>query len=499
MASVMEKVVNLCSRRGFVLASADAYGQLAGFFEYAGYGAQLKRNLEESWWSRFVKRREDVVGIDGALLLPRAVWKASGHLDAFNDPLVSCVKCRSRFRADHLVEEELKLSVEGMPMEKLAELIKERKLRCPKCKGELGEAKPFNLMFKTFAGAVTDESSEIYLRPETAQNIFTDYKTVALAARKQVPFGIAQLGRAFRNEIAPRNFLFRVREFTQVEIEYFVHPDKLNECALPEGLLSIEIAVLTADAQEKKKDASVLSFSDMIDKKVIGTKWHAYWLADCVYWLQSLGLKKKSMRLRQHVAGELSHYSRETWDIEFDYGEWGWKELLGVANRGDYDVTQHAKASGKDFSLYDEASKQKFVPVVIEPSGGIDRVFLAILVDAFEEKPDKNVLHLRPEISPVTVAVFPLMKKDGLAEKGRAVFEELRKHFSCEYDESGSIGRRYARQDEVGTPYCVTIDYQTLEDGTVTVRDRDSGKQVRFPLEQVEQLIRNSMEQFTNV
>jgi glycyl-tRNA synthetase len=486
-----DKIVNLCLRRGLLFPNSDIYGSMAGFFDYGPYGVELKRNIEGSWWKNFVQDRADIVGMDGTIISHPMVWKASGHADAFNDPLVDCKKCKSRFRADHLVEDELKISVDGLSLEALQELINKHKLVCPKCKGELTVVRVFNLMFRTHVGPVEDESSIAYLRPETAQLIFADFKLIQASSRKQLPFGIAQIGKAFRNEIAPRNFVFRCREFSQMEIEFFIHPAKINDCPLLGAQhRELEAFFYTAEMQEKQTQHQKMKIGDALKKGIIKTQWHAYWIAEIVKWFISLGLRPENMRVRQHVPTELSHYSTETWDLEYNY-PWGWKELQGIANRTDFDLKQHAKFSGKDLSYFDVATGEKVIPYVIEPSTGVDRAFLTVLLDAFEERKEKEgsaiVLHLSPKIAPVKVAVFPLMKKDGLGEKAREIFESLKKMFATEYDEAGSIGKRYARHDEIGTPYCITVDYETLEEGasrgTVTVRERDSGKQERVPIE----------------
>ncbi|HLC48687.1 MAG TPA: glycine--tRNA ligase [Candidatus Norongarragalinales archaeon] len=557
----MEKLVGLLARRGFIFPSGEIYGAFAGFFDFGHYGTLLKRRIEESWWEFFVTRREDVVGLEGSIISSPQIWGASGHLREFTDPLVECGKCHSRFRADQLIEDELRISVDGMSLDAINALISEHKLKCAKCKGDLEVAKPFNLMFKTHVGASEDESAAAYLRPETAQMIFTNFRQMQLISRKQLPFGIAQIGKAFRNEISPRNFVFRCREFTQMEIEYFINPDKMQECPILEKEdLSLEIAVLTATMQDKRQtEGKIFKFKDLVERKVIGTKWHAYLVLISYKWFLSLGLKPSNLRLREHVKAELSHYSSETWDMEYRY-PWGWKELAGIANRGDFDLKQHMLASKKDLSYFDEGSKTKLLPSVIEPSFGLERAMLTLLLDAFEEKveakparkPDgvpsttgagketkasesgadspsqlsqstivekiaplsqnaagnppqdnkaspasmeekKNILHLAPAISPVQAAVFPLMKKDGLAEKAREVFQLLKPVFSVEYDESGSIGRRYARQDEIGTPYCITIDYDTLKDGTVTLRERDSARQKRINISECASILQGML------
>lgn len=509
-ADSFEKIVNLCARRALIFPSAEPYaalasasGGFAGFFDYGHYGALLKRRVESEWFKRFVESREDVVALDAAIITPRAVLEASGHLASFNDPLVECTKCKSKYRADHLIEQELKKSVDGLSLERLAEMLIAEKIVCPKCKGALSEIKTFNLMFPTTVGAAAgasdalpagDEKAAAFLRPETAQSIFVDFPRLALASRKPLPFGVAQAGRVFRNEIAPRNFVFRSREFSQLEIEFFVHPWKIESCVIPKRLAGIEIAFLDARAQHAKAGATggaaVASFEKLVYEKTISNKLVAYWLAEFVDWFASLGIPTRRLRLRQHTEDELSHYSRETWDVEYDFPGLGWKELMGVADRGDYDLRSHAKRSGKEFSVFDDEVKQKIVPFVVEPSLGTDRLIFALLSEAYNEKTEKGetktVLSLNQRISPVQVGVFPLMKKDGLAEKARDAFALLKKDgFAAEYDEGGSIGKRYARNDEIGTPFCVTIDYDSLERDDCTIRERDSAQQERVKLKEL--------------
>jgi glycyl-tRNA synthetase len=492
-----DKVVNLCVRRGVIIPNSEIYGSIAGFFDYGPVGVALKRNIENSWWHHFVETRDDVVGIDGAIITHPMVWKASGHVDAFNDLLVECSKCRKRFRADHLIESVLNVEVDGMNADKIQEVIRERHVVCPDCKSELKPISPFNLMFKTHVGAVEDDSSVAYLRPETAQLIFADFKYVALAARKQLPFGMAQIGKAFRNEISPRNFIFRCREFSQMEIEFFVHPARLNECpVLDEQRLDLSVQLLTAGDQEKKCPHTAMKIREALEKGIIGTAWHAYWLAECLRWYHSIGIKPSNLRLRQHLRDELSHYSNETWDVEYNY-PWGWKELMGVANRSDFDLKQHAKFSSQDLTVLDPMTNEKIVPWVIEPSFGVERVLFTALLDAFVEKEEKGekktVLALNPRIAPIKAAVFPLLSKGGLPEKAREVYAALKEKFVCLYDEGGSIGRRYARVDEIGCPFAVTVDYQTMEDGTVTLRDRDTTRQTRVPIAELNETLEKSL------
>jgi len=488
--NVSEKTINLCVRRGIIFPGSEIYGAPGGFFDYGPIGVEIKRNFESIWWKYFVRDREDMVGMDGTIITPAGVWKASGHVDSFNDPLVECKKCKKRFRADHLIEGALKINVDGMPLSKVQELMQQHKIVCPEDKGELSAIKAFNLMFKVNVGSVEDETSEAYLRGETAQLIFVDFKTVQTASRKQLPFGIAQIGKAFRNEISPRNFVFRCREFSQMEIEYFIHPNKINECPYLQPFLNFQVAVCTADMQAKGKndETLVVTINDALEKKIIGTQWHAYWIAACMNFFISLGIKKENLRLRQHTKDEISHYSSETWDIEYKY-PWGWKELTGLANRGDFDLKQHMKFSGKDLSLFDEEKKERIVPFVIEPSFGLDRTLFTLLIDAYSEKVEdgetKIVLKLHPSLTSVKVAVFPLMKKDGLKEKAKEVYEMIRRQIPCDFDDAGSIGKRYARSDEIGIPYCITIDYDTLKDDTVTLRDRDTTKQERVKINEI--------------
>ncbi|MEM2974049.1 MAG: glycine--tRNA ligase [Candidatus Micrarchaeia archaeon] len=493
--NVSEKTVNLCLRRGIILPSSEIYGPQGGFFDYGPIGVEIKRNLEAIWWKFFVRDREDIVGMDSSQIAPAKVWEASGHVSSFNDPLVECSKCKKRFRADQLIEGALKINVDGMPLDKVQILMKEHKIVCPNDKGELSQIKPFNLMFKTHVGPLEDDGSVAYLRPETAQMIFVDFKNVQAASRKQLPFGIAQVGKAFRNEISPRNFVFRCREFSQMEIEYFIHPQKLNDCHYIQSVMDVVLPVCTAEMQAQGRNDEVKSVTvkESLQNKIIGTQWHAYWMATCMEFFLSLGIKSENLRLRQHTKDELSHYSSETWDIEYRY-PWGWKELMGIANRTDFDLKQHMKFSGKDLSLFDDERNERVIPHVIEPSFGLDRLLFTILMDAYSEKREegetKIVLRLHPSIAPAKAAIFPLMKKDGLREKAREVYMALRTKIVCEYDEAGSIGKRYARSDEIGIPYCITIDYETLKDDTVTIRDRDTTKQERVKIDEILNKIR---------
>jgi glycyl-tRNA synthetase len=428
----MEEIVALCKRRGFVFPSSEIYGGLGSTYDYGHYGVLLKNNVKAEWWRAMLQERDDIVALDSAILQHPRVWEASGHLEGFTDPLVQCLgKCKRRWREDHLRE-----AVEAEGGDPAAEL------RCPECGGELSEPRQFNLMFETHVGPVAGEGSEVYLRPETAQGIFINFKNVLGFARKKPPFGIAQIGKSFRNEITPGNFIFRTREFEQMEIEFFVPP---------------------GDA----------------------VKWHEHWMERRLAWYTDLGIRPDHLMLRPHESDELSHYSSATSDIEYLF-PMGWSELEGIANRGDFDLTQHMKFSGEKLDYVDSATGDRYVPHVIEPSAGADRGTLAFLVDAYDEETiegrERVVLRLHPRLAPVKVAVLPLLNKDGQPEKARAIYESLRKLMPAEYDTGGAIGKRYRRQDEIGTPWGVTVDHQTMEDDTVTLRERDSLEQSRIAI-----------------
>ncbi len=420
-AVTMEKLVNLCKRRGLVFPTSDIYGGLGSTFDYGPLGVELKRNVKEAWWRDMVQSRGDVIGLDSAILQHPRTWEASGHLQNFTDPMVDCKSCKQRFRADDLTGN-----------------------RCPECGGELTEARQFNLMFRTFMGPVEDTASTIYLRPETAQGIFANFANILDTQRVKLPFGVAQTGKSFRNEITPGNFIFRTREFEQMEMEFFIRPDPEEEA-----------------------------------------RWFEYWVNERFNWYARYGIRPGHLKLRPHAKDELSHYSRGTTDIEYLY-PFGWGELEGIAKRGSFDLDQHAKFSGKDLTYFDEEAKARYRPWVIEPAAGVDRTMLAFLLDAYDEDVVENeeriVLRLDPRLAPTKVAIYPLLRKGGQPEKAHKVREMVQRYFTVAYDQAGSIGRRYRRQDEVGTPYGVTIDHQTMEDDTVTLRDRDSTKQDRVAI-----------------
>lgn len=419
----MDKIISLCKRRGFIFQGSEIYGGLAGTWDYGPLGSELKHNVKNLWWKRFVQDRDDMYGIHAAILMNPKVWEASGHVSGFSDPLTECTKCKRRFRADQL----------------------EDTAKCPECGGKLGDPRAFNMMFKTAIGATEDEGSITYLRPETAGGMFVNFKNVLDTFHPKLPFGTAQIGKAFRNEISPGNFLFRSREFEQMEVEYFVHPD---------------------------------------DWERAFEEWRAVMLA----WTKEIGLNPKHVHEHEIDKDDLAFYSKRTIDFEFDY-PFGQDELYGLAYRTDYDLGKHAEYSGVDLTYFDEEQKKRFIPHVIEPSLGVDRTILAILTDAYDEEEVEGetrvVLRLKPVIAPVHVSVLPLMKKDGMSEKAKEVAAALKKDFRVMYDESGSIGKRYRRQDEIGTPFAITVDYDTLQDQTVTVRDRDSMKQERIAISEL--------------
>ena len=428
----MDEVVALCKRRGLIFPASEIYGGIANTYDYGHYGVLLKRNVTDAWWRAMIQERDDVVALDSAIIQHPRTWEASGHLAGFSDPLVQCLgKCKKRFRLDHLQEE-----AEAKGEDPAA-------VKCPVCGGELTEPRPFNLMFQTTIGPVLQDGMTVYLRPETAQGIFLDFKTTLSFARKKPPFGIAQVGKSFRNEITPANFIFRTLEFEQMEMEFFVPPDEAQQ-------------------------------------------WYEYWCQERLDWYTRLGIRRENLRLRPHDPEELSHYSTGTSDVEYLYAG-TWRELEGVANRGNFDLTQHSEYSGKNLEYKDPQTGEGYLPHVIEPAAGLGRTVLALLCDAYDEDEiggeKRTVLRLHPSVAPVKVAVLPLLRKDGHPEKAREIYLELRKRMSTEYDEGGNIGKRYRRQDEIGTPYAVTVDHQTLEDGTVTLRDRDSLSQERIPVE----------------
>lgn len=454
MLDSMEKLVSLCKSRGYIYPGSEIYGGLANTWDYGPLGVELKNNVKTAWRKKFIQENRHNVGLDCAILMNPETWVASGHVGGFSDPLIDCKECKTRHRADKLIEEWMHEHhcdevVDGWPDERMVEYMKENHIACPTCgKENFTSIRKFNLMFKTFQGVTEDTTSQIYLRPETAQGIFVNFKNVLRTTRKKLPMGIGQIGKAFRNEITPGNFTFRTREFEQMELEFFCKPGEDLE-------------------------------------------WFGYWKECCKNWLLSLGMKEENIRLRDHSKEELVFYSKATTDIEFAF-PFGWGELWGIADRTDYDLKRHMEHSKQDLSYLDPETNEKYVPYCIEPSLGCDRVTLAFLCNSYEEETigegeTRTVLHLHPALAPYKVAVLPLSKK--LGEKASMVYDLLSKEFMCDYDETGSIGKRYRREDEIGTPYCVTIDFDTLEDNTVTVRDRDTMQQVRIPIDQLIQYL----------
>ena len=482
-----EQLALFCKQKGFVFQSSELYGGLAGIFDFGPLGSNLKQNIKRQWWQTFVNSRQDIAGIDGAIVTHKNIWKASGHVDNFEDILLECMKCKQRVRGDHLVEDALKIAADGLKKDAINKLVQDNNIKCPSCKGDLAEAKQFNLMFSTNVGPV--EGNTAYLRPETAQLMFTNFKLVVETSRLKLPFGIAQQGKAFRNEIAPRDFLFRCREFEQMEMEYFVHPQKSNDCPYISEVIDYSLKVYSAEMQQHKHKEKEMTMKEALDKNVIKTQWHAYWMAKFHNWFVSLGANPDHFRIRQHLPDEKSHYALDTWDIEYQFPH-GYKELMGFANRTDFDLQQHMKHSGKDLSLFDEETKQKVVPhVVAEPALGVERSFLVFLFDAYhdDKKRGNIVLKLHPKLAPIKVGVFPLVNK--LNDQAKEVYALLKEDFVCQFDKSGSVGRRYARADEIGIPYCITFDFESLEDKSVTVRDRDTTDQIRVNIEELHELL----------
>ena len=455
----MDKIVSLCKSRGFIFPGSDIYGGLANAWDYGPLGVEFKNNVKKAWWKKFIQESPYNVGLDSAILMNREVWVASGHVGGFSDPLMDCKECKSRFRADKLVEDYMTengaevASADGWTNEQLKSYIEEHNIVCPKCgKMNYTDIRKFNLMFKTYAGVTEDAKNEIYLRPETAQGIFVNFKSVQRTTRKKVPFGIGQIGKSFRNEITPGNFTFRTREFEQMELEFFCKPD-----------------------------------TDL--------EWFEYWRKYCWQFLLNLGMNEENIRMRDHSQEELSFYSKATSDIEYLF-PFGWGELWGIADRTDYDLNKHQEHSGQDLTYLDPNTNEKYIPYVIEPSLGADRVALAFLVEAYDEEEleggdTRTVMHIHPALAPYKAAVLPLSKK--LSEKALEIYGELAKKFNVEYDEGGSIGKRYRRQDEIGTPYCITVDFDTENHQSVTIRDRDTMKQDRVKISELESYIEKSL------
>ena len=493
----IEDMATFCKRKGFVYPSSEIYGGIAGFYDFGHLGVELKNNIKKEWWNSFVHGRDDVVGIDGSIVTNPMVWKASGHVDGFTDVLVDCRKCGSRFRGDLLIEDKLKVSTAGMSLDEIGKEILLHKIKCQKCGNELSEPRKFNLMFSTNVGPVQESSSTAYLRPETAQIIFANFRLVQENARLKLPFGIAQVGKAFRNEISPREFLFRMREFELMEIEYFVHPEKQDECLYADEILGYEMLVLSADMQAQKINMKKLSMKECFNSKIIKTQWHAYWIVQMHKWFVSLGANPSHFRIRQHVKDELSHYALDTWDIEYKF-PFGWKELQGFANRTDFDLRQHMEHSKTDLTMFDEDAKKKITPhVICEPAQGVERAFLVFMFDAYtyDESRKNVVLKLHPKLAPIKIGVFPLASnREELVKKAREIHNELKSEWASTFDVSGSIGRRYARADEIGICACITVDFESLEDESVTIRARDTMEQTRVKIKELKEVLKKFMD-----
>ncbi len=456
----MDKIISLAKSRGFVFAGSEIYGGLANTWDYGPVGIELKNNVKKAWWKKFIQESPYNVGLDAAILMNPKTWEASGHIGGFSDPLIDCKACKARFRADKIIEDHIKatsgdeVTVDGWSNEKMENFVNDEKIVCPECgKLDYTAIRQFNLMFKTFQGVTEETASEIFLRPETAQGIFVNFKNVARTTRKKMPFGIGQIGKSFRNEITPGNFTFRTREFEQMELEFFCKPGEDIE-------------------------------------------WFNYWKDYCVNWLKTLNIDEENIKLRDHEDDELSHYSNATSDIEYRF-PFGWGELWGIADRTDFDLKQHMEHSGQDMKYHDPVTNEKYVPYCIEPSLGVDRVALAFLIDAYEEEvledgSDRTVMKFHPALAPFKAAVLPLTKK--LTTDAEKVYADLAKYFMIDYDVTGSIGKRYRRQDEIGTPYCITFDFDSLEDQAVTIRDRDTMTQERVKIDDLKNFIEEKLQ-----
>jgi len=481
----IEKIIDIAKKRGFIFQSAEIYGGISGFFDYGPLGTVMKNKIENFWREFFIKSDINVFEISSRTIVPEAVWQASGHLKDFVDPITQCNSCKSMFRADSLIEEQSGMFVEGMKADELTGLIKEKKIKCPKCKGSLSDVKIFNLMLKTNVGPV--EGTVAYLRPETAQGIFTNFKNILNSTRAKLPFGVAQNGISYRNEISPRQWIIRLREFNQIEIEFFFNPKKAEYTKFSE-IGKKKLRIVTREEQKKGGNAVEMTAAEAVKREIVPNQWMVYFMVKEMEWYQQLGIPLDALRHRHMLPEETPHYSKGNFDMEIKF-DFGWKEVVGNAYRTDFDLQTHMKHSGKDLAVVEDG--EKVVPHVIEPSFGFDRTFYAILLHCFVEDKKRGWDWFRfpAKISPYVVAVYPLVSKDGVDEKAKEVFNGLKCCFDVFYDEAGSIGKRYARADEIGTNYCVTVDYQALKDDTVTIRDRNSAKQVRIGIKKLADII----------
>ena len=464
----IDELAAFCKRKGFVCPSGEIYGGLAGFWDFGPLGVEIINNLKREWWKFIVHQREDVVGIDGAIVTNPKVWEASGHVASFVDVAAACKKCGYKIKLDkHEVG----------------------KVKCPKCKGELESKGEFNPMFTTEVGAIKGETTKAYLRPETAQLIFANFKPVFENSRAKLPFGIAQVGKAFRNEISPREFLFRTREFEQMELEYFIA--KGMKCPYIDEIGDVKILIYSEEMQKKGSEPKLMKISEAFKKGIIKRDWHAYWMSEMFDWLVLMGAEPEKFRIRQHLSNERSHYSSDTWDLEYKF-PMGWREVQGFADRGTYDLSQHQKHSKQSMEVQDSEHGKVLPEVVCEPSLGVGRAFIVVMLDAYDydKKRENVVLHLEPKIAPFKAAVFPLISKGEVYEEAHEIYKDLLEEFNVFFDKSGSIGRRYARQDEIGTPFCITIDEQSLKDKSATIRERDTTEQIRVKISDLKNVLR---------
>ena len=494
MTITLEELVSLCKRRGIIFPSSEIYGGFAGFFDYGPVGVEIRKNLLDWWWDFFVRQRDDVLGLYPAIIMNPRVWIASGHVERFIDWIVECKNCHGLYRADELLEEK-GIKITDYSPEALSKLIKEHNVRCPSCGGELSEPRKFNLMMETYIGPIKDETSIAYLRPETAQAMFVNFKLYVTYARNRLPFGIAAFGKVFRNEISPRGFIFRCREFEIAEIEYFIDPERANDCPYFHEVDKIIVKIWTKETQKKGEEPKEMSIGDAYNDGVFSNMWHAYWVGKSLEWFSQIGISLEHLRVREHLETELAHYALQTFDIEYYFPFMGWKEIEGIANRTDYDLKHHMKFSKE--KLYVPLSGRKVIPHCIEPSWGVERTFFAVITEAYTKTSDGRVfLKLHPKLAPYIAGVYPLLSREPFITKAREVHKLLKKKFTCYLDVSGSIGRRYARADEIGVPFGITIDHQTLEDDTVTIRFRDTREQIRVKISDLVKTIEELIEKW---
>jgi len=488
MEKKIDKVLKIAKRRGFIFQNSEIYGGLSGTYDFGPLGFILKNKIIDFWRELFIKDEDNIFEIETSIIMPEKVFEASGHLKCFIDPIVQCKKCKNVFRSDHLIEEKLQIFVEGLSVEELAKIIREKNLKCPKCNGELNDVKVFNLMFAMNVGALGDVKG--YLRPETAQGMFVNFKNVQVATRAKLPFGIAQIGKSFRNEISPRQWLIRLREFTQAEIEFFINPEEETFEKLKK-YENVKIRVLTREAQKEGKNEEEMSVREAVENGIIPSEYMAYFIAKEQIFYESLGIPKEAIRFRHLLPEETPHYSKGNVDMEILF-DFGWKEVVGNAYRSDYDLKRHAEYSKADLS-YVLDDGRKIIPHVIEPSFGIERTIYAVLLHSFVEDEERgwDWFNFNPKIAPISVAVFPLLNKKEMVSKALEIFNSLKKRFDTTFDKSGSIGKRYARSDEIGVPYAITIDHQSLVDNTVTIRDRNTTNQERIRIDELIEKLNN--------